>query len=155
MQRYCKKKKKELIKIPPVIMDCFLSYRWAGNVRELENLVERIVILNDTGSVTIDDLPERFHTSRCEQLKAEVSPASGQSQACMPITATGMALPAEGVDLNAVLNDMEKGLILQALERSAGVKKKAAELLGLNRTTLLEKLKKKGIELPSQGKINS
>ncbi len=155
MQIYCKKKKKELIKIPSVIMNCFLSYRWPGNVRELENLVERIVILNDTGTVTIDDLPERFHTDRCEQLQTTASSVSALSHGFMPITAAGIALPAEGVDLNAVLNDMEKGLILQALERSSGVKKKAAELLGLNRTTLLEKLKKKGIELPSQEKISS
>lgn len=154
MQRYCKKKKKEMIKISPLIMNCFLSYRWPGNVRELENLTERIVILNDTGSVAFDDLPERFHAGRCEPIQVEASPASEQSQVFMT-TATGMALPSEGVDLNRILNDMERGLILQALERSAGVKKKAAELLGLNRTTLLEKLKKKGIELPSPGKTVS
>ncbi|MBI5849216.1 MAG: sigma-54-dependent Fis family transcriptional regulator [Nitrospirae bacterium] len=155
MQIYCKKKKKELIKISQPIMDCFLSYRWHGNVRELENLIERVVILNDTGSVTLDDLPERFHCGRCEPLQTEAFPASAESRASLSITAGGMVLPAEGIDLNSVLNTMENGLILQALERSAGVKKKAAELLGLNRTTLLEKLKKKGIELPSQEKISS
>ncbi|MBI5635198.1 MAG: sigma-54-dependent Fis family transcriptional regulator [Nitrospirae bacterium] len=154
MQAFCKKKKKELIKVPPVIMDCFLSYRWPGNVRELENLTERIVILNDTGTVTIDDLPERFHTDRCEQAAEESSPAAGP-RVVLQTAAAGTTLPPEGLDLNAVLNELEKGLILQALERSGGVKKKAAELLGLNRTTLLEKLKKKGIELPAPEKVTA
>lgn len=155
MHLFCKKKKKDLIKVTPAIMNCFLSYRWPGNVRELENLIERIVILNDSGIVTIEDLPERFHNSRCEQSGEGAAPSLPLSINTMPLTSGGMTLPDEGVDLNGVLNEMERGLILQALQRSAGVKKKAAQLLGLNRTTLLEKLKKKGIELPSEEKTAS
>jgi len=154
MQLFCRKKKKDLIKVPADAMKCLISYRWPGNVRELENLVERIVILNDTGTVTMDDLPERFHTEKCEQAMNTSMPQTGlQESSSLPSDPSGFRLPPEGIDLNLILNDIEKGLILQALERSGGVKKKAAELLGLNRTTLLEKLKKKGIDLQSQEKI--
>jgi DNA-binding NtrC family response regulator len=155
MQVFCRRKKKDLIRIPHETMECLLSYRWPGNVRELENLIERIVILNDTGVVMPDDLPERFHLGKCEQANAEVSGSSVQTQTGMSGTSSGMFLPAGGLDLNSVLNEFEKNLILQALDRSGGIKKKAAELLGLNRTTLLEKLKKKGIELRSSDKIPS
>jgi nitrogen regulation protein NR(I) len=153
MHIFCKKKKKDIIKVPPMTMEYFLTYRWPGNVRELENLIERIVILNDTGTVMIDELPERFHTEKCEKFHPVDSQHPTQAQESVPLRSSGMVLPATGLDLNDVLNELEKGLILQALERSAGVKKKAAELLGLNRTTLLEKLKKKGIELQPQEKV--
>ena len=153
MHIFCKKKKKDIIKVPPMTMEYFLTYRWPGNVRELENLIERIVILNDTGTVMIDELPERFHAEKCEKFYPVDGQYPTQAQESVPERSSGMVLPAEGLDLNDVLNELEKGLILQALERSAGVKKKAAELLGLNRTTLLEKLKKKGIELQPQEKV--
>lgn len=140
----CKKKKKELLKVSHEAMECFLSYRWPGNVRELENLIERIIILNDTGIISLDDLPERFHHEKCGKTDSS-SVRSIPETSSQPVSPSGMILPREGIDLNAVLNEIEKSLILQALDRSGGVKKKAASLLGLNRTTLLEKLKKKAI----------
>ncbi|MFA5354940.1 MAG: sigma-54 dependent transcriptional regulator [Thermodesulfovibrionales bacterium] len=155
MQIFCKKKKKDLLKVPSYIMDCLLSYRWPGNVREIENLVERIVILNDTGTVTIEDLPERFRTETCGDLRTAEGIAPVQGQAGLLLSPRGMPLPSGGIDLNALLDSVERGLIIQALTRSGGVKKKAAELLGLNRTTLLEKLKKKGIELQPSEKPSS
>ncbi len=155
MNIFCKKKKKDLLKVPAETMECFLSYRWSGNVRELENLIERIVILNDTGMVMVEDLPERFHVDRSEKGRATASHQADQGHEYLPSASSGMVLPADGIDMNEVLDDLEKGLILQALDRSGGVKKKAAELLGLNRTTLLEKLKKKGIEFPGREKVSS
>ncbi len=139
MNNFSKKKKKEPLKILPEALECLMNYRWPGNVRELENLIERMVILNDGGIVTADDLPERFHSTR-----------GGQIHKSLPLTSSGvMLLPQEGVDLNAMLNEIEKSLILQAMERVGGVKSKAAGILGLNRTTLIEKLKKKGIDVQS------
>jgi len=145
MSSFAKKKKKEVLKVAHEAMQCLKVYTWPGNVRELENLVERMVILDEDGIINLDDLPERFNVlfgsgGDCHDRRANQA-ASGPS---------GISLPDGGVDLNAIVDDIERKLILQALEKSGGVKKKAAELLGLNRTTLLEKLKKKGIE--TQGK---
>ncbi|GAB4487913.1 MAG: sigma-54 dependent transcriptional regulator [Thermodesulfovibrionales bacterium] len=133
MTVFCKRRKKEPLTIASRTMDRFLRYPWPGNVRELENTIERLVILNDSGTVTPDDLPERFS-------------AAGASRAAGFVQQNGgVPLPDEGIDLNAVLDRIEEDLILQALKKSGGVKKQAAELLCLNRTTLLEKMKKKKI----------
>jgi len=108
-------------------MDLLLAYTWPGNVRELENLVERLFILTEGEVIEAADLPEKF------QLKPPgFPPPLGE-------------LPPEGADLNAVLEALERHLILQSLERSNWVKSRAAQLLHLNRTTLLQKMKKQDI----------
>ncbi|GAB4387995.1 MAG: sigma-54 dependent transcriptional regulator [Thermodesulfovibrionales bacterium] len=138
MEIFSRKKKKDPLKVTQAAMDCLMSYHWPGNVRELENLIERLVILNDTGAVDVDDLPERFHS-----LGAGAQAGCG---AALPHgIPTGIRLPREGIDLNAVLGEIERNMIAQAINATGGVKSKAAALLGLNRTTLVEKLKKKGI----------
>ncbi|MDA8082059.1 MAG: sigma-54 dependent transcriptional regulator [Nitrospiraceae bacterium] len=144
VNNFARKKKKEALKVAPRAMACLKVYPWPGNVRELENLVERMVILDEDGIIDLDDLPERFHSLQrgggaCSGRGKMLSDESGE-----------FTLTDEGIDLNEVIDRIERGLILQALEKSGGVKKKAAELLGLNRTTLLEKLKKKGIETPGK-----
>lgn len=113
-------------------LEALKSYDWPGNVRELENLVERMVILAETNELRREDLPERFH-----RISAPETDGLGRMS---PIR-----LPEEGIDLKAYIEDIEKKMIEDALARSKGVKNKAAQLLGLNRTTLVEKLKKKGI----------
>ncbi|MBF0518035.1 MAG: hypothetical protein HQK97_13155, partial [Nitrospirae bacterium] len=82
---------------------------------------------------TPDDLPERFFDTK--QRTAGVSASSSQYR-----------MSPEGIDLQAHLDDIETSFIIQALDISGGVKSKAAALLGLNRTTFLEKLKKKGLD---------
>jgi DNA-binding NtrC family response regulator len=128
-----KRKKRDQPRISDKSMDCINNYRWPGNVRELENLIERLIILKEGDEVSPDDLPERIHEkhyTRDASVKAQV-------------------LSREGVDLNLMLDEIENNMIIQALEISKGVKSKAAGLLGLNRTTLIEKLKKKAINLDS------
>ncbi len=137
MNSYAKRKRKEPLKVSSEAMDAILHYTWPGNVRELENLVERMVILDDDGIVKLDDLPERF-SSGAHAAENSSSPAGGH--------ASDIELPDSGLDINSILDDVERSLIIQAMQKAGGVKKKAAELLGLNRTTLLEKLKKKGID---------
>jgi len=110
-------------------MQCLCSYKWPGNVRELENLVERLLILKEGEVVTSQDLPERLVDNR------QVQRAANAVQ----------TLSRDGVDLNMMLDEIENNMIVQALELSRGVKSKAASLLGLNRTTLIEKMKKKAI----------
>ena len=125
-----KKKRREPLKISREAMNCLVNYRWPGNVRELENLVERLIIMKDDEIITVNDLPERLHN------KTPLNTASIKTH----------VLSSKGVDLNLMLDEIENNMIFQALEISRGVKSKAAHLLGLNRTTLIEKLKKKAIE---------
>ncbi len=125
-----KRKRKDPPGISSEIMNCLVNYRWPGNVRELENLIERLIILKGGDEVGLDDLPERLRDTRQHDR----------------MFSRDQALSSEGVDLNMMLEDIENNMILQALEISRGVKSKAANLLGLNRTTLIEKMKKKAIE---------
>lgn len=100
---------------------------WPGNIRELENLIERMVIMKGTGTLVPSDLPPNFRDLR------DTPPA---------LTAIP-ELPADGTDLRAILEAVEDRMIAEALERTGGNKNRAAELLGLNRTTLVEKLRRK------------
>ena len=102
-------------------------YAWPGNVRELENLVERMSVLVRDGEITPADLPERFLNGHAKQAPL------GEALAFGP----------EGIDFNSLVDDLEMRLIGRALELSGGVKNKAAQLLNIKRTTLVEKLKKK------------
>ena len=106
------------------------QYDWPGNVRELENVIERLVILTDTDEIQFHDLPKRMQTAQQTELKQ-------------------IELGEEGINLKETLDDLENRLIADALQRTGGVKNKAAKLLGLNRTTLIEKMKKKQIDFPS------
>lgn len=103
------------------------QYDWPGNVRELENVIERAVALVDDGEmISLCDLPPQIH----QQPESSISAA-----ACPPLT-------EEGVDLPALVADLECRMIQAALQRCDGVKSKAAELLRLNRTTLVEKIRR-------------
>jgi transcriptional regulator with GAF, ATPase, and Fis domain len=131
-----RRKKKNQPRISQEVMNCMVNYRWPGNVRELENLVERLTILKEGDDVKLEDLPDRLR----EKHQDEKRPSKEQE------------LSSEGVDLNMMLDDIENNMIIQALEISKGVKSKAASLLGLNRTTLIEKMKKKAIEFGTSQK---
>ncbi len=107
------------------------SYQWPGNVRELENLIERLAILSEADVIRADELPEYINGT--------------DSLASSAYFDTD--LPADGVDFNALVDDFETRLITMALARTNGNKKAAAKLLQLNRTTLVEKIKKKGMDV--------
>jgi DNA-binding NtrC family response regulator len=108
-------------------------HAWPGNVRELENLIERLAVLKGEGEIDIADLPGPIRNAR-----------AGTRATATVEGEVAAGLPPEGVDLYKVLADIEDRLIREALERSGGNKNQAAKILGLNRTTLVEKLKKKG-----------
>lgn len=113
-------------------MELMLSYAWPGNVRELENLIERLVILKGQGIIDVRDLPERYQ------------------QRNVPINPDKMVVPTKGLDFNSAVDNFENALIMQALERTGWNRNKAASLLNLNRTTLVEKIKKKGLTPPER-----
>ena len=101
-----------------------MSHSWPGNVRELKNLIERMVVLKGEGKISVADLPV--------ELK--------KAHQCEP-TST-IEISDEGICLNSAVTEFEKALILQSLEKTKWVKNKAAKLLHLNRTTLVEKIKR-------------
>lgn len=123
------------------IMEALLAYDWPGNVRELENLMERLVILKGQGPVDLSDLPHRIF-----QVFSETRPPG--SGAVSEWEFPRMVLPNRGVDLKSIVAAFENHLVDQALLRTNGNKNKASELLQMNRTTLVEKLRKRGLITP-------
>ena len=127
-----------------------VDYQWPGNIRELANFIERMVVLSPGQEITPQDLPDKVlgeaHREKwapLEEPEFDESPAQAL-QKSLKKTYT-MSLPNEGMNLKSAVEDFERGLILEALEKTDWVKNKAAGLLGLNRTTLVEKLKKMNI----------
>ena len=100
------------------------GHSWPGNVRELKNMVERLVVLKGEGDIDLFDLPEK--------LKRE----GGSSE--LP----SIEISEDGISLNTAVTDFEKALILESLQKTNWVKNQAAKLLRLNRTTLVEKIKR-------------
>ena len=125
---------KDLSFAPPA-MEALERYGWPGNVRELQNLVERLAVLKGSGEISLADLPAPIRTTAAAAPPAAVG--------AVPVSDAATALPPEGIDLYAALADLEDRLIDEALERSGGNKNQAAKILKLNRTTLVEKLKKR------------
>ena len=122
--RFNRLRKKKIKGVADEVMVRFAHYAWPGNVRELENMLERMVILTGGDTLSMADLPERL-------LEVGTAPIERFEE-----------LPGQGFFLNEVLADFEKRLILQALEQTDWVKNRAAKLLNVNRTTLIEKMKR-------------
>ncbi len=116
------------------------QYDWPGNVRELANLVERLAILHPHDVVDVRDLPAKYLSDEvCQQIaeQAEAAPAA---------PATPQSLPGGGIDLKQYLADIEVAMIEQALNETGHVVARAANLLKMRRTTLVEKMRKYEIE---------
>lgn len=150
-REFSQKRKREPFQLSPEAIDCVRKYRWPGNVRELENLIERLSILVSGTTVNVRDLPDKIHQmtfdDREERGTATESARVPDELKITPGVNSGTNLPSEGINLNLAVSAMERDLILKALDKAGGVRSKAAQLLGLNRTTLLEKMKKMGIEM--------
>jgi len=128
IKRFNEKNRRSVGGLMPEAMAALKRYPWPGNIRELENLLERLVILKGSGHIALTDLPPNIR----QVLHNRVTPVT-------PIP----DLPSDGTDLRAILESVEDRMISEALERTGGNKNRAAELLGLNRTTLVEKLRRK------------
>lgn len=112
-------------------MGHLVRYNWPGNVRELENIIERMVILAADQEISVADLPEKITLSSVyrRQNVAEI--------------------PPQGFFLHQAVADYEKEIIIQALNQTNWVKNQAAKLLNVNRTTLIEKMKRYKLEKPA------
>ena len=123
------------------------QYNWPGNVRELANLVERMAILYPFGVVDIGDLPEKFQTDTIAPETARLSEEILTSAQPMQYQLEAEPrLPRGGLDLKEHLSNLEVGFIKQALDDANGVVAQAAKRLGMRRTTLVEKLRKYGLQ---------
>ncbi|MGE3261720.1 MAG: sigma-54-dependent transcriptional regulator [Bacteriovoracia bacterium] len=139
---YNEEKKCDVIMRSEEVMGILMAYDWPGNVRELENLVQRMVVLKHAGEIEVKDLPQKFFVS-----KAGAAVFAAQAVAQGIDDFLNFELPQDGVDLKALVNSFEDHLLRQALQRTNGNKNKASELLRMNRTTLVEKIKKKQLSL--------
>jgi len=127
LQKYSKQMELPLRQISIEAMQILESYDWPGNVRELENLIERVLALSHSETITTRDLPVHLLTNR------RTHPDLVQ-------------LPEEGLDLEAYLESIRTQLMIQALERTDGVQTQAAELLGMSFRSFRYYAKKAGLK---------
>ena len=132
LDEFARKNQKPVMKVAAEAMQLLMNHPWYGNVRELRNLIERIVVLKDGDTLMADDLPEKVRTGET------------------PTHRRGDAAGDEGgISFQTAVSEFEKALILSALEKSNWVKNRAADLLQIKRTTLVEKIKRYQLEKPS------
>lgn len=138
------------VRLTPAAITALSNYPWPGNVRELSNLMERLIIMYPYGVVDVRDLPEKFRGHLPAQAE-DASLISGEY--AMPgedDTSAAVRLPREGLDLKEHLNQLEFSLIKQALDEADGVVAHAAKRLAMRRTTLVEKMRKFGLQRQEQ-----
>jgi sigma-54 specific flagellar transcriptional regulator A len=135
------------VRITPAAVTALTHYPWPGNVRELSNLVERLIIMHPYGVVDVRDLPEKFRGHLSKEAEVFNSEASGEFiQPGAGDLDSAVRLPRDGMDLKEHLNQLEYSLIKQALEEADGVVAHAAKRLSMRRTTLVEKMRKFGLQ---------
>jgi len=137
--------KRGSVRLTPAAIAALSHYRWPGNVRELANLIERLAILHPYGVVDVADLPEKFRPAM-NPLDTVQLPQVSLSGEEPGTTVNAPRLPRDGLDLKAHLNTLELSLIQQALDESDGIVAHAAKRLHMRRTTLVEKLRKYGLQ---------
>jgi transcriptional regulator with PAS, ATPase and Fis domain len=140
LSRFNRAKQAAVSAVEPDAMDCLMHYHWPGNIRELENLIERLVVLKKTGTIAQADLPEKV-------LQVFSLPVAQVEESVLT--------NGSSIDLVKELERHESRLILEAMRQAKGVTSKAAQLLHLNRTTLVEKLKRKGIDAKIHGQSSA
>jgi two-component system NtrC family response regulator len=116
------------LKLPPALLPYFCGYRWPGNIRELENIIERLVVLTVGNEIVLEDLPEFLRRERSE------------------LEGMRLDLPAQGISLE----NLEKELIVKALEKFNWNQTHAARYLDLSRRTLIYRMEKYGIQKEAQ-----
>jgi len=124
LEYFNKKNKRTVERLSEETMDIIMQHSWNGNVRELKNIVEGLVVLNGEGEIYPRDLPKKLLNRNTTVSLPQVD------------------ISQEGICLSSAVSEFEKSLIIQCLEQTKWVKKQAAKLLQVNRTTLVEKIKR-------------
>jgi len=132
LEEFARKNHKPVMTVAPEALQLMLNHPWRGNVRELRNLVERIVVLKDGEILVPEDLPPKMRLPEGEE---------GRRPAAAPND--------PGISFQTAVSEFEKNLILNALEKTSWVKNRAADLLKIKRTTLVEKIKRYSLEKPA------
>ncbi len=131
LQKSCKEMGRQLMNLSPGAMQALEAYDWPGNVREMENVIERTVALTDGETIERRDLPANIAGGEeSEELSGILCPRVTES----------------GVNMGQIIEEIERCMIKQAMDIGQGVKARAAGLLRINRTTLVEKIKRLGID---------
>ncbi|MBF8999485.1 MULTISPECIES: sigma-54 dependent transcriptional regulator [Vibrio] len=152
------------ISFTPRAINSLMEHHWPGNVRELANLVERMVILYPNSLIDVNHLPAKYRYSDVPEFSPQLHDTDIQSveeqerdvlanifaedfslddtDDFMAGVDAPQSLPPEGLNLKEMLSDLEVSMINQALEAQAGVVARAADMLGMRRTTLVEKMRK-------------
>ncbi len=146
VKRYGRRPNGQQVRLASGTIAALQAYPWPGNVRQLENAIERAIVLS-AGRPVLTREDFGFLADRVPEGEALIASLPPVSE---PLSGAGapvpLDLPPEGLDLNQVVSDVEKKLMLQSLQITRGNKKRAAELLGLKRTTFLEKMKRLELE---------
>lgn len=127
-EKICKDMNRPLVTIGADAIQAMENYDWPGNVREMENIIERIIALTDSMIIGSEELP------------SDIGKRLPRASLCAP------QITSEGIDMNKVIGTIEREMIQQAMVLGQGVKARAANLLKINRTTLVEKIKRLGVE---------
>jgi len=128
IKRYSEELGKQITQVSPEALRILMQYDYPGNVRELQNIIERSVALETSQELTAQNLKSYL-----------------DDQFPMKKKALDLEIPSEGVDLEKIVEDVERTLLLKALDRSRGIKKKAAELLHINFRSMRYRLEKYGL----------
>lgn len=146
--------KRGSIRLTTAAISVLQQYEWPGNVRELSNLVERLLIMFPNGVVDTGDLPEKYRQGLDISDSNSVSEPVGDNYEIQQRVVSHIVnqvtnqdiLPKDGIDLKAHLLSLESNLIKQALDEANGVVAHAAKKLNMRRTTLVEKMRKYGLQ---------
>jgi len=128
LKKYSEELNKNIAKISPEALPILLNYEYPGNVRELQNIIERAVALESNQELTAHNLSSYLN----EQPLLRKGPIN-------------IEIPNEGIDLEKMVEDLERTLLLKALDKTKGIKKKAAELLHINFRSMRYRLEKYGL----------
>jgi two-component system, NtrC family, response regulator PilR len=139
LDRYSKSMGKKIEAIDPEAMRRLEVYDWPGNVRELENTIERAVALEASSRISADALPARIRDHYQETISNHSGNGHGNGNG------NGSILPAEGLDLEVYIQKLERSFLLAAMERSGGVRTRAADTLKMSYRSFRHYAKKYGI----------
>ena len=128
LKKYSQELSKNISKITPEALQILMNYEYPGNVRELQNIIERAVALESSPDLTAHNLSSYLN-----------------EQPLFKRGAIDVEIPTDGIDLEKMVEDLERTLLLKALDRTKGIKKKAADLLHINFRSMRYRLEKYGL----------